>query len=224
MKKVRKNGKWVDAGGSGTSAGASVSITIEVSDEATPALAKLSGRLRNRAGLNAFIAADEEKLFSSYIRTQASLRHRTAQALGATPTGELERAAASPEGTSDENGVKISLRPGHLFSRAFRDVTIKPSGGKKYLTIPVNAAAYGKRAGEFGKSLRFMRVGPKKTAILAVPGDKGRQFETMYVLVPSARQKQDRILLPSDADITAIAEEAADHFLHLDDEYKGGAS
>lgn len=200
----------------------SIAINIDVTDTVTPALAELSRRLQNRTGLHEYIAAKEENVFRTYLRGQASFRHRTAQSLGATPTGELERASQSPEGTATAEGAMISLRPGHLFARAFREVVIKPGPGKKYLPIAVNAEAYGKRPLEFGESLRFMLVGPKKTPILSQEGS-GDTRETMYVLVKSVRQKQDRTLLPSDEMVTKEAEEAAKDYL-LDVFAEGGVS
>lgn len=193
----------------------SYSLTISISDNATPALAALQRTLVSRRRLHERIAEEEEVLFRDYLRGIASRRHATASQLGATPTGELERAAKNPEGTANDGGANVSLRPGHLFARAFGDINIVPQGGKRYLTIPVNAAAYGKRAGQFGGSLRFMRVGPRKQAILAVKSGKG-MMTTMYVLVSRVRQKQDRTLLPDVAAITGAAEAAATKILQED--------
>ena len=189
-----------------------ISLRVQVTDTATPKLAELTARLRDRQALHGAVAAKEEVMFREYLRGQASLRHKSARALDAQPTGEMERAAQSPEGTATSSGAQIALKPGHLFARTFQDVEIRPSGGKKYLTIPAATAAYGRRAGQFGGSLRFLRVGPNKTPVLAL--DTGNStLQTMYRLVARVRQKQDRTLLPPDADITQTAEEAAKDYI-----------
>lgn len=195
-------------------------IKITATDTASPYLAGLLRRLKNRAALHGAIAEEAEDLFRRHIGGQARIRHRTAQALGADPTGELEKAAQSPEGTATDAGARITLRPGYLFARAFRDVEIKPTGGKKYLTIPVAAESYGRRASEF-KSLRFYRPGNKNMMVASRPRP-GSAAETMFILVPRVRQKQDRSLLPSDKGILDAAEVAATKYLADDKNDIGG--
>lgn len=193
-----------------------IRLRIKTNDTATPVLGALARRAADRPGLLKAVAVVEENLFRSYIGEQALVRHNTSQRLGASPTGELEKAAQSPEGTATDTGVRITIRPGYLFARAFRNVEIVPQGGKKYLTIPVAAESYGRRAAEF-RSLRFYRPGPlSKNLVAGRPvgyGKRGTTGETLFILVPRVRQTQDRTLLPSDDGILQAAEEAAKDYL-----------
>jgi hypothetical protein len=91
---------------------------------------------------------------------------------------------------------------------AFGPVTIRPKKSK-YLTIPVTKDSYGKRAGEFGGNLIFLRVGPKKQAVLARRQKDTRAdkpLEVLYILAKESRIPEDRNLIPFDA----LADEALD--------------
>lgn len=189
-------------------------MTIDITNEASAALLALSAELGDLTATNKRIAAAEENFFRDYLRSIASRRHATARRLGAQPTGFFERAAESPEGTADRTGATITVSPRSAFARAFGDVEIKPGPGKRYLTIPVAAAAYGRRAGEFGGGLVFIRTGPGKVPVLAKAGGDDGILQVMYLLVKKVTQKQQRELLPSDEAIAATAiEEIEDHLI-----------
>ena len=177
-----------------------IRIDIQATDTATPALAALVRRGNDKAGLHGAVAEAEEDLFRQHLAAEARVRHTTAQRLGAAPTGELEKAAMSPEGTATSQGARITIGPRYLFARAFRDVTILPTGGKKYLTIPIAARSYGRRIRDFAK------------------GDR----KGLFAFVPRVRQRQDRTLLPSDDGMLAAAEEGAKDYLLATE--KGGAA
>lgn len=187
----------------------SVQITIHTDDQATPFLRNVQAGLTNRAELNRYIADNAEILFFKYIKRIAGLKHRTARALGASPTNYLSRVAESVSSESNAKAATVTLR-GDGMARAFRDVTITPTT-KKYLTIAVNALSYGKRAREFS-DLIPLRTGPRNTLILARERGPG-QLEVMYVLVKRVFQKQDRKLLPSDEAILTAAEIGARDYL-----------
>jgi hypothetical protein len=161
-----------------------------------------------RAGLHAHIAARERELFREHLTLLAATRHRTADRLGASPTGFLAGAADSVEARSDAAAADILIGvPG--LGRAFADLHIRARNAGA-LTIPVHGDAYGRRAGEFddlfiwrakkedgdsGSSKAFLaRKGPGDTLVL------------MYVLLKSVIIPQDRSLLPSDEEITLTAE------------------
>jgi hypothetical protein len=87
-------------------------------------------------------------------------------------------------------------------------VTIRPKKSK-YLTIPVAKDSYGKRAGEFGGNLIFLRVGPKKQAVLArrqKSTDESKPLEVLYILARESKIPEDRNLIPFEA----LADEALD--------------
>jgi len=182
-------------------------VELIITDEAAPVLRSLLANLDDPTLVHRAMAGRCERLFRDYLRKISKTRHRTAENLGAKPTRILEKAAESPEGHGDRAGASITLAPGFLFARAFGEVTILPTNGKKYLTIPVHPLAYGRRAREFS-DLVFLRVGPFHTPILARRAANGNLI-TYYVLVPGVRQKQDRTLLPRDEAILDEMEAAA---------------
>lgn len=205
----------------------SVPLQIQVGGTAGQMLAKIDAGLIAREELHQDIATREESVVREYLQSLAQTRHKTADRLGAMPTGHLERAAESVSSDSDASGATVTVTsPG--ITRAFRDITITPGAGKKYLTIPATAEAYGKRAGAFsdlrlqffGKGLMgLVKAEQSAIATRARSGfdtqrnsrrapllDAGRG-DVYYWLKKSVKQKQDRTLLPSDATLQAAAEE-----------------
>ena len=185
-----------------------VQINLELStNEATPYLRQLIAALEDRTGLHTRIAERAEVLTRKYLAGIATKRHRTAQRLGATPTGILSRAAESAESSATADGAYLTLRPAEVLGRAFRHVEIVPRNGKKWLTIPIARATYGKRAGEF-PDLQFIRPRGKTYALLVKRGPNGNVLP-YFLLVRKVTQKQDRTLLPSDDAYLAEMEAAA---------------
>ena len=100
---------------------------------------------------------------AQYITENGKNRHATARRLGAEPTNAYEATASGIETVSDDAGGGIVITEGvpEVFCNTFEDVLITPAPGKQWLTIPNVAAAYGKRAGEFGDTLQFQPRGTK---------------------------------------------------------------
>ena len=141
---------------------------------------------------------------SGHIEAMAQTRHRTANSLGAEPTGHYERAAADV--TSEVDGdVGVVTIPIAGFSRAFHDVTIRPGAGKKALTIPIVAESYGVRVVEM-QSAGWSIFRPKGSKALFGRRDGAAGALPLYALVSVVRQPQDRTLLPSDEELGAAAE------------------
>jgi hypothetical protein len=92
--------------------------------------------------------------------------------------------------------------------------TIRPSGGRKFLAIPVNALAYGRLARSF-KNLVFRRAGKgsSASAVLVAIGTTGKGAkkanrpvgEVMYQLVAKVTQAPDPDTLPSDQQLLDAA-------------------
>jgi len=192
----------------------SFAIELSISDGATPVLDGLIEALEDGKGLHSAIAAEAEVLTRDYILSIAPSRHKTAERLGATPTGYLERAAEGVTSRGEEDQAVLILG-GDVggFARAFGDVTITPKKGK-YLTIPNKAAAYGKRAGEIDdlEVLVYRKSGGGFTLALGREDDDGER-DVFYWLVKEVNQKQDRSLLPSDDQYLAAAELGAIGYL-----------
>lgn len=187
-----------------------MTITIDVSGMAAQELQGLRTRLADSSATHSVIAGKAESFIKNFGQQTSQREHRTANRLGASPTNHLAKAYQSIEGQSDADSARLLVPRASRLRAAFGAYTARPTGGRKYLTIPVAAEAYGKRAGEI-PGLVFMRVGPKKTALLAKPdGDGG--ITTYFLLVKKAEFKADPSLIPFE-DLTSQSADAAELFI-----------
>ena len=176
-------------------------LTIDIRDGASPRLRAFLAGLTGTDRLHASIAQRALTLTHSYFSELAATRHATANALGATPTGHWSQAADRTTVTSDAAGVTLSIdQPG--IGRAAHEVTITPSGGRQFLTIPLTAASYGRPAENF-PDLFVLR--PQQSHALFLAHKEGDDLSLLYALVRDVTQPQDRTLLPSDEDYTQAA-------------------
>ncbi len=140
-------------------------------------------------------------LVRRHVRRLARVRHHSADALGAVRTGHMEKGAAAitTEGTS----IEIPI-PG--FSRVFGPVDITPRHARA-LTIPINPLAYGKRAAEVGRlgfSIFRLKGKANRGILFGQPADGGEPV-ALYALRSRVRLRQDRSLLPTDAEMAKAA-------------------
>ena len=134
----------------------------------------------------------------------APRHHISAHRLGATPTGHIEKGARATQFTASTNGAEVIIPiPG--LSRAFGPLTITPRNAAA-LTLPVSPHAYGKRVGELSAN-GWNIFRPKGHDILM--GSLGDdEAVPLYVLKRRVQLKQDRSLLPSDAELGGTASKA----------------
>lgn len=185
-----------------------ISITLDLGG--TPEeLAAIAGRLDDLTGAHNAMATAAESALKDFGRNTTQ-EHRTATRLGAAPTGHLTKAYQQVEGQSDRASARLLIPRASRLRAAFGKYTVRPGPGKTYLTIPVAAEAYGKRAREID-GLVPMRVGPRKTPILARPNADGG-ITTYYLLATKADIKEDTGLIPFD-DLTATARDAAEIYI-----------
>lgn len=187
-----------------------INLDIEITADAS-VLRQIVRYLEDMTRLHEMMGERVENLMRRYLAQIATERHKTADALGATPTGILSRAAESPESRGTREAAVITLRPAEILARAFHDVEIVPRAGKQWLTIPINKETYGKRAGEFD-DLFFIYNSESNTGLLARRAANANLIP-MFLLVRKVTQKQDRTLLPSDEAILAEMEAAAEDLL-----------
>jgi|SRR5581483_8260944 len=178
----------------------SIGLRIEVkSEEVDAQLGRFMAGLTNREPMNELVRDRARELTRNHLVAIAETRHATAERLGAQPTGHWAQAAEKTTSEADEEGATISIeQPG--IGRAAHDVTIVPGGGKKYLTIPAIAAAYGKRAvtvPDLTVLIRWKDGERRAVALIQAEGKPGAGT-VWYWLVKSVFQPQDRSLLPSD--------------------------
>lgn len=187
----------------------SVSISITIKDQATPEVLRFIAGLNNRAPLNRMIGNRVKNSIREHLQRR-SLQVRNK--FGAPSSGFWAKAARNVATAPLEVGneaVSISLEhPG--IARAFGPVTIRPKAPRKFLAIPLNAAAYNRRA--YRMSDLFARFKPGATKGVLSRRNKDGSIENMYALVPSVTQSQDRSILPSDAAIEAAALEGVQDY------------
>lgn len=201
----------------------SISISISVEDAGIREnMAMMIRMLSDRSGVNEAISKHARAITREYLLVLAETKHATAARLGADPTGHLSRAAENTSATFDAQAATVTVKsPG--ISRAARDVTITPTGGRQWLTLPMISYAYGRTVSQVQRELaiklfRPIRKGARGSGlgITDITGRKVSQFEEadkmnvlatsvpgggmqfVFALVRSVFQRQDRELLPSD--------------------------
>lgn len=193
----------------------SLNVTINVSDDVTPALSTLTKNLTgDRTDLHEYIAYAAGVMTQRYITEDAApTRHRTANRLGASPTNYLARTAAALEFTGTRDAAVLSFgRDSEIYARVNGPVTVRPVN-KKFITIPATAAAYGKRAREFS-FLKFIPFANGTRALARVDGKgKAKKLIIFYWLKEQVTLPQDRGLLPSDTQFLDAAELGARDFV-----------
>jgi hypothetical protein len=200
-------------------------ISIQITATGAAAgLQRLSRSIARRKQLHARIAVDVLENVQTYVAGIPD--HKTANRLGATPTNHLEKVTNQIEAASNETSATIKVPKASRLRAAFGDYLVKPKKPNGFLTIPVAAESYGRRARTF-TDLVALRVGPKKTLILARPkvGVKGKDSLTvLYVLVKQAQIKQDPRLLNFDDMRDTALQSAGDFISELTSEAanKGG--
>lgn len=172
-----------------------MSIKVEITYDNANQLAFLTEALNDKAGMHGRIARDALLFVKDFGAAKSTTEHRTAETLGAKPTGHLAKAYAGIEAQSDAASARLLVPSASRLRAAFGAYTLTPKNSE-YLTLPVNADAYGRRAREFD-NLIALRVGPRKSLILAREIEGGG-LETMYFLTKSVNIREDASLIPFD--------------------------
>ena len=147
------------------------------------------------------------EMLQRHVRAYAGSKHGTAAAFGASPTRHYEDGAAAISGvaSADEGTVTIPI-PG--ISRAWGDVTIRPGPGKRALTLPRAALAYGRTVAEV-RALGWKVFRPKGTNwLMGTQGDDKATLTLLYTLVGGVVQRRDPSLLPPQGEIAATGWQA----------------
>ncbi|MGN0886406.1 MAG: hypothetical protein ACI4RT_05340 [Candidatus Spyradenecus sp.] len=172
-------------------------ISVSIDDSNLSRLLNAMGS-QGRAALNHTAAYGLLTLCRKHLKVEASRRHASANRLGATPTGHLEEAARTMVSTADATAGEVQIfSPG--FRRVFGSLSIKARNSRA-LTLPLDAASYGKRAGELRREGWQLFRSPAKglRAILLGKHPGTGEVKALYLLRASVTLPQDRTLLPSD--------------------------
>ena len=155
----------------------------------------------NRKRMFAAAADKMENLIRRHILRIAPAHHKSAEKLGATPTGHLTKGAhlTVSHATANEAEVIIPI-PG--LNRALKPLVITPKNASA-LTIPIARQSYGLRAARM-RQLGWSLFRPKGKDVL-MGAQKDQEAIPLYVLVRRVEQPQDRSLLPSDQELSTTA-------------------
>lgn len=191
-------------------------MTVEIITP--PAMARWRDVMRPefRRRLYAAIADKVENLVRRHILRIAPAHHIWANKLGATPTGHLTKGARLTHSTSGADYAEVIIPiPG--ISRAFKNLSITPKNAAA-LTIPIASQSYRQRAARMRQLGWTLFRPPAKGAHLTsraprrydsyqdlLLGSKDGDAVPLYLLKKRVEQRQDRTLLPSDAEIGATA-------------------
>ena len=142
-----------------------------------------------------------------HIRSYMRTKHTSAHMLGARPTGHYEKGAAAITMTADQSGAEVRIPiPG--LRRAWEDVEIRPGPGKRALTLPRAAIAYGRTVAEV-RALGWTVFRPKGTNwLMGTKGDDKTTLTLLYTLVGGVVQRRDPSLLPPQGEIAATGWDA----------------
>lgn len=179
-------------------------MRVTVAYESNYVVDALMGALRpeSRAELFSVAGAAVKNFVQRHIRGYMRTKHHSANALGARPTGHYEKGAAAITMSADSSGSEVRVPiPG--LKRAWEDMPIRPGPGKRALTLPRAAVAYGRTVAEV-RALGWTVFKPKGTNWLM--GTKGGDRETLtllYTLVGGVVQRRDPSLLPPQGEIAA---------------------
>lgn len=162
----------------------------------------------NRHRLNAVGAKALEVKVRSHVARISAGRHRASAALGASPTGHYRKGMRGIAGHATANGGEVVI-PIAGISRAFHDITLTTPTreGKKYLTIPKHAAAYGHTVPEL-KRRGWKIFRPGKSLCLLGYRNKGEKPVMLFALAEAVHQRQDPSLLPSQAECAQVVSSA----------------
>ena len=162
----------------------------------------------NRQRLNAVGAKALEVKVRSHVARISAGRHSSAGRLGASPTGHYRKGMRGIAGHATANGGEVVI-PIAGISRAFHDITLTTPTreGKKYLTIPKHAAAYGHTVPEL-KRRGWKIFRPGKSLCLLGYRNKGEKPVMLFALAEAVHQRQDPSLLPSREQCASIVSQA----------------
>ena len=163
-------------------------------------------RPESRAEVNSVAGRAVMNHVQRHIRSYMRTKHTSAHMLGARPTGHYEKGAAAITMTADQSGAEVRIPiPG--LRRAWEDVEIRPGPGKRALTLPRAAIAYGRTVAEV-RALGWTVFRPKGTNWLMGSHEGDKSATLLYTLVGGVVQRRDPSLLPAQGEIAATGWQA----------------
>lgn len=184
-------------------------MQVNVQIDASRAAARLqaAGQAIAPARLHAVMGRAALNLVVNHLRS----RNQTPNRLGGRRTNYYSRAADATSMRHDETAATIAVSQVG-FRLHYRGGTVVPVN-RRALTIPIHAAAHGRRASEFPGIFRVNPEGGSPDALLADKPVEGGPLRFLYVLKKSVTLQADPSVLPSEAGIRRDAVAAVERFL-----------
>jgi hypothetical protein len=168
---------------------------VQVKDGATPAVNRLL-ELGRKSDMDA-VGRGSVRFIQRHLRTNPKNKR------GWPTTNFWPQAVRSGQHVATNNSTTVSFGPRGLAQHIFGGTIRKKD---KKLTIPVDAEAYGKRAGDFSAlDLFFRRSNGRLLAFLGKPVGKGEVPKFLFILKDEVTQPGHRERFPSLGDISADA-------------------
>lgn len=208
-----------------------ISITTDAAD-ARAFLVRIEGEIRNPKSLNDALGRRLARELQGHFRARNTEPNR----LGGVKTNfwkDVADATVMTEAT--ETGATVTIAEAHYRIHLFGG-TIKPTGGRKWLTIPLVREAHGRRVREYekqtgrklfrlpGRKVLMERTGHGSDSFLAanstdtIRGKNGYRkvgigggstLRAVYALAGSARIKQDPRALPTQEQLLSALNDTA---------------
>ena len=181
-------------------------------DLATPELTALIRALKDRSGLHRAMAKGGRELVQGHF---AKFAMGNRNRFGRPSTFWKRMRGATRDESSAQSAAVVMEREVAL--RRFGG-TIRPTGTRKMLSIPVDPRAYRKKATSFDglfvvKFKKGTKQGGGKGSVFLVRKGRKGALELMYLLTPKATIKPNPDVLPSDAALADAVKEAATEYL-----------
>jgi len=195
-----------------------MAFTIDIQDRATPAVAGALSELQ-LAGVKPAIGRAVARLVQQHF---LRLNRSRANPLGGTRTNFYAQAARHTRFQVTSGGVRLTVDQVGIRQR-LQGGQILPRHAA-YLTLPVIAQAYGRRAGDFSQlELLWRRIGGQTRAVAlveaAAKSPRARGLATasaggkvFFWLVQSVTQKPDPSVLPTDQEMKDAASAGANEY------------
>jgi len=195
-----------------------LSIAVDVTglDKTQARLQALGKALAgDRGPLHSAIAQGVMEDTAKFLKKSAS--HRTAGRLGAAPTGFRARNASALSAQADGTQAVLLIPRRTGLGRAFGEVVLLPGSGRTYLTISAHQETYGRVVRDFPEeTFKFAVIGGHFNfcaLVFRTTAGRHQKGEVGYWLKRKIIQKQDRTLLPSDAEWREGARDHANIYL-----------
>lgn len=190
-----------------------IAVEVRIEDGASPTLTAVQRGLSDLTVLNQHVAAAAESTTREHLReidpNMHTTRARLGVSLGNPPSYWASRIAAVESRATKDAAIVSMGKDSEIFERTFGPVVVRPVSAK-HLTIPANAATFGRRAREFSGMFPVTFKSGKK----ALAQREGKGLKVMYWLKDEVTLPEERRLLPSDEQFLNAAEQGARDFVN----------